>query len=79
MEITMWGNGIVTLSLQLSNEELYKADGNLEKQQQKSREHEQLTQKAKSMEDSRKGQEVIFGEFCVYNTNHLTTKKLFPY
>ncbi|XP_070962717.1 calcium-binding and coiled-coil domain-containing protein 2-like isoform X3 [Oncorhynchus clarkii lewisi] len=40
---------------QLSNEELYKAD--LEKQQQKSREHEQLTQKAKSMEDSRKGQE----------------------
>ncbi|XP_029485115.1 calcium-binding and coiled-coil domain-containing protein 2 [Oncorhynchus nerka] len=43
--------------LKLSNEELYKADGNLEKQQQKSREHEQLTQKAKSMEDSRKGQE----------------------
>ncbi|XP_070962718.1 calcium-binding and coiled-coil domain-containing protein 2-like isoform X4 [Oncorhynchus clarkii lewisi] len=41
--------------LKLSNEELYKAD--LEKQQQKSREHEQLTQKAKSMEDSRKGQE----------------------
>ncbi|XP_024242450.1 calcium-binding and coiled-coil domain-containing protein 2 isoform X2 [Oncorhynchus tshawytscha] len=43
--------------LKLSNEELYKADGNLEKQQQKSREHEQLTQKAKSMEDSCKGQE----------------------
>ncbi|XP_055771079.1 calcium-binding and coiled-coil domain-containing protein 2-like [Salvelinus fontinalis] len=37
--------------------ELYKADGNLEKQQQKSKEHEQLTQKAKSMEDSHKGQE----------------------
>ncbi|XP_029563734.1 calcium-binding and coiled-coil domain-containing protein 2 [Salmo trutta] len=43
--------------LKLSNDELYKADGNLEKQQQKSREHEQLTQKAKSMEDSHKGQE----------------------
>lgn len=66
----------------MSNDELYKADRNLEKQQQKSREHEQLTQKAKSMEDSHKAQEVIFGEFCVYNTvitNHLTTKKLFPY
>uniref|UniRef100_A0A674CU68 Calcium binding and coiled-coil domain 2 n=1 Tax=Salmo trutta TaxID=8032 RepID=A0A674CU68_SALTR len=45
--------------LKLSNDELYKADGNLEKQQQKSREHEQLTQKAKSMEDSHKGQESL--------------------
>uniref|UniRef100_A0A4W5Q397 Calcium binding and coiled-coil domain 2 n=1 Tax=Hucho hucho TaxID=62062 RepID=A0A4W5Q397_9TELE len=45
--------------LKLSNEELYKADGNLEKQQQKPREHEKLTQKAKSMDDSHKGQESL--------------------
>ncbi|XP_041711632.1 calcium-binding and coiled-coil domain-containing protein 2-like [Coregonus clupeaformis] len=43
--------------LKLSNEELYQADGNLEKQQQNAREHEELTHKAKSMDDSHKGQE----------------------
>uniref|UniRef100_A0A8C8I8A1 SKICH domain-containing protein n=1 Tax=Oncorhynchus tshawytscha TaxID=74940 RepID=A0A8C8I8A1_ONCTS len=40
--------------LKLSNEELYKADGNLEKQ-----EHEELTQKDKSMDESHTGQESL--------------------
>uniref|UniRef100_A0A8C7FK91 Calcium binding and coiled-coil domain 2 n=1 Tax=Oncorhynchus kisutch TaxID=8019 RepID=A0A8C7FK91_ONCKI len=40
--------------LKLSNEELYKADGNLEKQ-----EHEELTQMDKSMDESHTGQESL--------------------
>ncbi|XP_045065740.1 calcium-binding and coiled-coil domain-containing protein 2-like isoform X5 [Coregonus clupeaformis] len=43
--------------LKLSKEELYQADGNMEKQQQNARKHEELTQNAKPMDDSHRGQE----------------------
>ncbi|KAK6302035.1 hypothetical protein J4Q44_G00280880 [Coregonus suidteri] len=42
--------------LKLSKEELYQADGNMEKQQN-ARKHEELTQNAKPMDDSHRGQE----------------------
>uniref|UniRef100_A0A4W5JCU2 SKICH domain-containing protein n=1 Tax=Hucho hucho TaxID=62062 RepID=A0A4W5JCU2_9TELE len=43
--------------LKLSNKELYQADGNMEKQQENARKHEEMTQNTKLMDDSHRGQE----------------------
>uniref|UniRef100_A0A4W5JRD1 SKICH domain-containing protein n=1 Tax=Hucho hucho TaxID=62062 RepID=A0A4W5JRD1_9TELE len=45
--------------LKLSNKELYQADGNMEKQQENARKHEEMTQNTKLMDDSHRGQESL--------------------
>lgn len=62
------------LFLQESKEELAQVVSKLEQQQQNAREHEELTQNAKSMDESHTGQEVtVANQYPIWDYQRITT------